>query len=170
MIIIYTPEGGEPEHYDARTVLVSEASIVSRTLDQKWAEIKKGVEEEDPEAMRGVVWILKKRHNATLRYGDFDPGVEEMVTRLDKREVRTYVTEAVAVASLNPDITPEQIRLALVELPPLAVDPQHALAVIEELVTDPKGEPDPKADGPSSSPSPTSSLPEIDTSAALPIS
>lgn len=138
MIIVYTPAGGEPEHYDARTLKVSEVSIVSRTIDQKWPAIKDGLAEDDLDAMRGIVWVIKKRSQPSLRFGEFDPGVDEMGTRLDKTEVENYVREAVAIASQDPDVTGAEIALALKGLPAVAFDPEHAEATIKKLSEDPK--------------------------------
>jgi hypothetical protein len=62
LIIVYTPAGGEPEQYDARSLRTSEASIVQRTIDMKWqAILESGLETDDLDAMRGIVWVLKKR-------------------------------------------------------------------------------------------------------------
>ena len=138
MIIVYTPAGGEPEHFDARSLLVSEVSIVQRTIDLKWPQIKEGIAEDDPEVLRGVAWILKKRHHPNLRFGEFDPGIEELAVRLDKTEVENYVTEAVGIAMSNPEVTGEEIAEALQHLPPVAMDPAHAEAFIKELTADPK--------------------------------
>lgn len=140
MYIVYTPKGAEPEHFDARSLLVSEVSIVSRTIDLKWPKIKEGIAEDDPEVLRGVVWVLKKRSQPSLRFGEFDPGIEEMVTRLDKDEVENYVTEAVGIAMQNPEVTGEQMADALQHLPPVAMDPAHAEAFIKELTAAPKDE------------------------------
>ncbi|MET4925462.1 hypothetical protein P3L51_24435 [Streptomyces sp. PSRA5] len=139
MIIVYTPAGGgEPEQYDQRDLLVSEASIVSRTIDKTWGEIKQGLGEEDLDSMRGIVWVLKKRHNPTLRFKDFDPGVDDMSTRFDKREIVDYVRNAVAVRASEPDVTMEQIAHILRELPDAAADPEHARATIAELTAEGK--------------------------------
>lgn len=177
MIIIYTPADGEPEEYDARSLKVSEASLVQNTIGMKWAEISKGLEVEDLDAMRGIVWVLKRRGNPNLRIGDVDPGVDEMVTRWSRREVTDYVEEAFRIADTNPEATREDIALALVELPRAAADPEHAKQLIAEMTKAPKDQPEeapavaPLAEaGGSSSPSPTSSLPETSTSDSSPIS
>lgn len=151
MIIVYTPADGEPEHYDARTLKVSEVSIVSRTVDMRWPEIKQGLADDDLDAMRGIVWVLKKRSQPSLRFGEFDPGVDEMVTRLDKTEVEEYVAGAVALARQDPSVTSEDIAGALAQLPAAAVDPEHAERIIREMTEDPK---DSAAPGPDSVPSP----------------
>lgn len=144
MIIVYTPAGGEPEHYDARSLKVSEASIVARTVDQPWQQIRdEGLRNEDLDAMRGIVWVLKKRTQPSLRFGEFDPGVEEMVTRFDKTEVENYVTAAVPLARAE-GLDDEAILASLSKLPDAAIDPEHCEATIRRIVADPKGEPHPR--------------------------
>lgn len=174
MIIVYTPAGGEPEHYDAKSLLVSEVSIVSRTIDMRWPAIKEGLAEDDLDAMRGIVWVLKKRNQPSLRFGEFDPGVSDMVVRLDKTEVENWVAEAVRIATQDPEVTREQIANAMKDLPGMALDAAHAQAVIKEMAEDPKDdEPQERAalpsdDGPSLSLESTSS--ELSTSASSPTS
>lgn len=136
MIIVYTPADGEPEHYDARTLLSSEASIVARTIDMKWPQVKEGLSDDDLDAMRAVVWVLKKRHAPTLRYGDFDPGVDELTTLYDKREIEDWVDNGFTLGLANPDVTVEQIVLALGGAPTSAVDPEHARAYIEKCAAE----------------------------------
>ncbi|MFJ9318245.1 hypothetical protein [Streptomyces globisporus] len=133
MIVVYTPAGGEPEHYDAKTLLTSEASIVARTVDMKWPEIKNGLLDEDLDAMRGVVWVLKKRQQPTLRFGEFDPGVESMVTRYDKDETESWFDAAFHLVGVDPETTAERVAIGLREAAPDAVaDVEHALAYIEK--------------------------------------
>lgn len=166
MIIVYAPAGGEPEQYDARSLRVSEAGIVSRTTDMKWADIQTGLQSDDLEAMRGIVWVLKKRGEPSLRYGDFDPGIEELYTRLDHDEVRSTIEAALTVAALNPGATAEDVRTALADLPHIAADREHAERLIEEMAADPKDAPAPSPAASSGSPSetPTSSLSAPSTS------
>lgn len=137
MIIVFTPAGGEPEHYDARSLKVSEASIVSRTIDQPWDQVKAGLPNEDLDAMRGIVWVIKKRSQPSLRFGEFDPGVEEMVTRYDKAEIENWVTNAVAIAR-SEGLDEAQTREGLAKVPDAAADPAHAEATIERILSDPK--------------------------------
>jgi hypothetical protein len=178
LIVVYTPGGGEPEHYDASTLRVSEASIVQRTIDMKWQEILKGLEEDDLDAMRGIVWVIKKRSNPSLRLGEFDPGVGEMTSRMDRREVEAYVDSAFATLATDSELTPEMVASILMErLPDIAADPEHARALIEAKAKGPK-----ESDGETpneqleetrpeaSSPSPTSSSPEVPTSDSSPTS
>ncbi|MFF3643375.1 hypothetical protein [Streptomyces sp. NPDC002564] len=176
MIIVFTPAGAEPEHYDATTLRVSEVSIVQRTIDQKWGEIQKGLAVEDLDAMRGIVWVIKKRSEPSLRWGDFDPGVTEMVTRMDKQETRSYIDDALRIMAEDPELTREAVMAAMADLPAACVDPEWAEAQIAAAVAEaPKEEPEPPTPdegipAPSPSPSPTSSTPEMSTSDSSPTS
>jgi hypothetical protein len=148
LIIIYTPADGEAEHYDAKDLLVSEAAIVQRTIDMKWGEIQQGLEHEDLDAMRGIVWVQKKRRQPTLRFGDFDPRVDEMVTRMSRREVTDYVENAFGMVGTDPELTVEKVAEILSELPDTAAaDPEHARALIEQMAKGPKEDPEPEPEG-----------------------
>lgn len=138
MIIEFTPEGGEPEQYDARSLRTSEASIAQRTTDMKWGEIEQGLESDDPEAMRVIVWVLKKRAEPSLRYGDFDPLIGEMTTRMSKREVTDYVENAFAVAETDSDVTRDDVVTVLQRIVKVAADPEHAERIIAEMAQVPK--------------------------------
>ncbi|WP_327710023.1 hypothetical protein OG912_16745 [Streptomyces sp. NBC_00464] len=161
MIIVYTPEGGEPEQYDVRTLLSSEASIVGRTIDKTWPAIKEGLPLDDLDAMRGIVWVLRKRHAPTLRFAEFDPGVEELTTRYDKREIEDWVNNGFAYRATDPTVTIEQVVLALAEVPEAAADPEHARAYIEKCQAEAEGkDPSPAGEASAASeaaPEPTTS-------------
>ncbi|MEU9661932.1 hypothetical protein [Streptomyces chartreusis] len=175
MIVVYTPEDGEPEHYDATTLRVSEAAIVQRTVDMKWQEIALGLEQDDLDAMRGIVWVIKKRSQPTLRFGDFDPIITELTTLMDNKEVAAWLDRAWAATEGDPGVTPEKFaEIVLKELPGISADPEYARALIAEKTAAPKEdvpEPSPPAvtAGPES-PSPTSSTPETSTSGSSPTS
>lgn len=159
LIVQYTPDGGEPEQYDARSLRTSEASIVQRTAGLKWGDIEEGLKTDDPESMRVIVWVLKKRAEPTLRYGDFDPMVSEMTTRMDRREVADYVENAFSVAETDSEVTRDQVAALLQRIVSVAADPEHAEQLIAEMKKDPKEQEDdqPQPEGQESpSPSPTS--------------
>ncbi|MER5678693.1 hypothetical protein ABT081_17300 [Streptomyces sp. NPDC002238] len=168
MIIVYTPAGGEPEQYDARTLLASEASIVARTIDQKWPAVKEGLPDEDLDAMRAVVWVLKKRSAPTLRFGEFDPGVDEMVTRFDKAEVENWVDGAFNLMGTDPKVTAEAVAHALRDVPDAAADPEHATAYIEKRHAEASEgkDPAPDAEATGSVPARTKSAKKTSTSSA----
>lgn len=144
MFIVYDPQDGEPEHFDARTLRVSETSIAQRTIDRKWGEIEQGIRDEDLECLRVVAWIIKKRSQPSLRFGEFDPLIGELYMRLDKDEVVAWLEGAMAIAAASPDATADDIRVAVAGFPNAALDREHAERMIEEMVTDPKDEPDPQ--------------------------
>ncbi|MFG2144134.1 hypothetical protein ACGFRG_08030 [Streptomyces sp. NPDC048696] len=171
MIVVYTPPDGEPEQYDARSLRVSEASIVSRTTGQKWKDVVQGLQDEDLDAMRAVVWVIKKRSHPGLRLGDFDPGIEEMVTRWDQDETADFVRRAIALADSDPEVTRDDLDEAWRKAIAAAADPAHAEATIKEMTEAPKDEarsPRPQATDPS--PSQTSSPPEAAISDSSPTS
>jgi hypothetical protein len=176
VIVVYTPEGGEPEHYDANSLKVSEAAIVQRTVDMKWQQIKEGLEQDDLDAMRGIVWVLKKRTQPALRFGEFDPGVDEMTSRMDAKEVAAYVDSAFAACERDDELTPDTVAAILTErLPTIAADPDHARRLIEAKAKGPKetAEADvvvTKTADDTSSPNQTSSTPEPSISDSSPTS
>ncbi|MEU0716842.1 hypothetical protein ABZ498_06625 [Streptomyces lavendulocolor] len=175
MIIVYAPVGGETEQYDARTLKVSEASICSRTADMKWGAIKQGIADEDLESMRVVVWVLKRRSQPSLRYGDFDPGVEELYSRFDRDEIAQWVNGAVSVVEASQTGTAQDLVKALAGMPSAALDREHAEALIQKAVEE--FEPGPKEEpaediptSPHASLSTTSAESEPSTSASSPTS
>lgn len=91
MIILYRPEGADEQQFDVRSVRTSEAQIVARTTDMTWTEIKAGIRDDDPTALRGIAWILLKRETPTLRWSEFDPLIGDLATRFDDREVGEFV-------------------------------------------------------------------------------
>lgn len=165
MIIVYAPAGGEEQHFDARTLRVSEVSIVSRTIEQKWPQIQQGLADEDLDAMRGVAWVLAKRTTPSLRFGDFDPGVDELSTRMDKAEIESYVTGAVLIARQEPDVTEEKVR-TLVEGVVLAaaLDTEHAQRTIDKALAEAPKDQSETADPSSGDPTPASTSSEPSTS------
>jgi hypothetical protein len=174
VIVVYTPEGGEPEHYDASSLRVSEAAIVQRTVDMKWQEILSGLEQDDLDAMRGIVWVIKKRTQPGLRFGEFDPGVTELTSRMDNKEIQRWLDAT--LDAVDPELDWETIEGIIgPRLAEVAVDPEYARQLLDARATVPKetaedsGRPVTE-EGDSPSPSPTSSTPETSTSDSSPTS
>lgn len=166
MFIRYMPEGGEQEDLDVRSLRTSEASIVQRTIGLKWSEVEEGFKTDDPEVLRGVAWVLKKRSEPSLRFGDFDPLIGELATRLDQREVTEHVENVFAVALEDGNVSREAAAQVCRRIVPAAADPEHAERLIDEMSQDPKDEAAPEEalqDGEDLSPS-DSSTTEISTS------
>lgn len=133
MIIIYSPEGTEPEHFDAGRMRASEIQIIERTADARWDDIREAMSDGDINAMRVVAWAVKKRTEPALRYSDFDPWEGELRVRLDGREVHAYAERIVAKYGDNPD----DLAAAFDELRDSAADPEVAEKAIAD-VTAPK--------------------------------
>ncbi|MEW2567629.1 hypothetical protein [Streptomyces sp. NPDC047070] len=177
MFVVYTPPfGAEPEHYDASSLRVSEASILQRVVEMKWHDVLRGLEQDDLEAMRGIVWVIKKRSMPSLRFDDFDPGVNDMVARMDNGEIERWIDNMLSMADEDLDwasveeIVADRVKAA-------ALHPEHALAYLKSQAPGPKvptpvegedqeAEPEglPEAATQEQSPSPTSSEPETPTS------
>ena len=127
MIVQYAPEGGDAERYDVRKLLTSEASAVGRALGMKWPEVKEALGEDDPEAMRAVAWVMRKRQDPQLKFGDFDPGVDEVSSLWDRKEIDSFVTEAFKVQGKD-----EERDVFMRILVRNAADQAHAEALIKE--------------------------------------
>ncbi|MGW4703269.1 hypothetical protein [Streptomyces sp. NPDC004285] len=136
MLIVYTPADGEAEQLDIRSVRVAESSIISRNMDTTWKQVKERLADDDPEAMRMVALILKRRRQPSLKLEDFDPLVDELTVRLDKTEVEQWATEA--IGALDDIATPEQALVFLQPIIDAAVDADFARDLITRLVTAPK--------------------------------
>lgn len=150
MIIIYAPENGEEQHLDAGKLRASEIQIVERTAACRWKEIKAELRNGEMNATRTVAWVIKKRTEPGLRFGDFDPWEGELRVRLDAREVRAYAEAFFETYSSNPD----DLADAFDELRESAFNREDAEAAIAD-VTAPKA-PAPEAE-PVSPASPTES-------------
>jgi hypothetical protein len=169
VIVVYTPEGGEPEHFDASSLRVSEAAIVQRTVDMKWQEILAGLEQDDLDAMRGIVWVIKKRTQPALRFGEFDPGVTELTSRMDNKEIQRWLDAT--LDAVDPELDWETIEGIIgPRLAEVAVDPEYARELLGARATVPKetaedsGQQPEETPADSPSPSPTSPTPETSTS------
>lgn len=137
MIVVYTPEVGEAEQFDVRKILTSEATIVANTVGVSWAQIKGALIEDDPGALRGIAWVMRKRTNPTLRFKDFDPPLDELVARWDRREVGDYIA-----AAYQADATDEERADAFRILVNNAVDAEDAQAQVDAAAAEadaPKG-------------------------------
>lgn len=137
MIVVYTPKGGTPEHYDAKDLLMSEGRIVERATDMKWVQVEAGLMQDDIEALRGVAWIHRKRAEPDLRYTTFDPRIGELKAKFDADEV----AEMAADIAANPRASEDDRQDGLRELEQRALDPAAAAIVIKDITAGPKEEP-----------------------------
>lgn len=128
MIIQYLPEDGEPRKFDARRLRASEVQIVERTADMKWADVRAGLRAGDVTSVRTVAWVLKRRDEPSLRLSDFDPFDDELVVRLDEREVEGFAAELFATYKDDP----ENLAEAWAELRDAAYDKDACEVAIKE--------------------------------------
>ncbi|MFJ6810659.1 hypothetical protein ACIQRK_32425 [Streptomyces anulatus] len=137
MIIIYSPEGGEPERLDAGRLRASEIQIAERTADRPWDVLKGSLVDCDVTALRTLAWVIKKRADPSLRFSAFDPFEDELKVRLDARETHRYAAEMFARYGHDP----VELAGAWEELREAADDPAIADAAIKEQTDGPKAEP-----------------------------
>lgn len=139
MIIIHTPDGGEPERLDAGRLRASEIQIAESNSDRPWALLKGGLVDGDITAIRVLAWVIKKRQNPTLRLSAFDPFEDEVQVKLDAKETHRYAAEMFARYGKDP----EELAGAWAELREAADDPAIADAAIKEQTGGPKAEASP---------------------------
>ncbi|WP_328920643.1 hypothetical protein OG911_27975 [Streptomyces sp. NBC_00208] len=155
MIIVHTPEGGAEQRFDTRKLLTSEASIAGKAIGMTWPGIREALNEDDPDAMRAIAWVMSKRENPQLRFGDFDPAVDELTVKWDHREISDRVAEAAKVQA--PEEERDLFHRVLIRN---AADPAAAEALIKEYAD---GGPKEPAD-----PNPTSMTSDSSTSDSSP--
>lgn len=129
MIIEYTPEGAETEVLDAGRMRASEVQIIERTADMKWDAVRAGLREGDVTAVRTVAYVLKRRAQPALRLADFDPFEDEIVVRLDAREVENMAADIFEVFGDKP----EDLAAAFDELREAAFDREACELAIKEV-------------------------------------
>ncbi|MFJ5893793.1 hypothetical protein [Streptomyces californicus] len=128
MIIIYTPEGGEPERLNAGRLRASEIQIAESNSNRTWDELQVGLRTRDITTLRVLGWVIKKRTDSTLRLTAFDPFEDELMVKLDSSEVYRYAAELFAEYGKSP----EDLAGAWEELREAADDPAVADAAIKE--------------------------------------
>jgi hypothetical protein len=144
VIITYSPEGAEPQHFNVGRLKTSEIQIVERTADRRWAEIQNAMSNGDPTAMRVAAWIVKMRQEPTLRFKAFDPWEDELRVSLDRRECGAYAQQLLDKFGDDPDTLAE----AWEELRNSAFDTADADAAIADVTAPkdpaPPAEPEPE--------------------------
>ncbi|MBP2583400.1 hypothetical protein J3A78_003878 [Streptomyces sp. PvR006] len=172
MLIVHTPADGPVERYDFRTVRTSEASTITSlvTADLAWQQVRQQLRDEDPDVMRVVAFVLKKRSDESLRIADFDPLVGELAVKLDRREIEEWATIA-AEKIVSVELPPAVLEASLSSILDEADDVEHARATIQKLISGkfPAGPAEPTTE--SSDPTPAESTSsEASSSASSPTS
>ncbi|MFH9012543.1 hypothetical protein ACH4C6_14280 [Streptomyces sp. NPDC017943] len=146
MIIEYSPEGSEPQVFDAGRLRASEIQVIERTADGRWPLIKQAMSDGDIGALRTVAFVIKKRSEPALRFADFDPFEGELRARLDAREVRGYAERIFAKYGQSPDDLAE----AFDELRDAAADREACEQAIADVTAPKAPEPDEDQTSPAS--------------------
>lgn len=137
MIIVHTPADGEAEaeRFDFRSVRTSEASIITSLVSAEltWQQVKARLHEDDPDVMRVIAYVIKKRSNPSLRIVDFDPAVDELAVKLDRKEIDDWAAIA-AERIATFDGPSEMAELALGTILDEADDVDYARATIQRLL------------------------------------
>lgn len=137
MIILYTPEGAEPERLDVGRLRASEIQIAESNSDRPWDQLKAGLLDGDITSMRVLAWVILKRRTPTLRLSAFDPFEDELKVKLDARETHRYAAEMFAQYGGDP----VELAGAWDELRVAAEDPAVAEAAIKEQTESQSGGP-----------------------------
>ncbi|MFI8254077.1 hypothetical protein [Streptomyces filamentosus] len=136
MIIVHTPEDGSPvERFDCRSIRTSEASVITSlvTDDLTWQQVKDRLHEDDPDVLRVIAYVIKKRSQPSLRINDFDPPVDALKTKLDRREIETWADLAAEKVATF-DGPPEVMELSLSPILDAADDVDHAKAMLQKVL------------------------------------
>jgi len=105
----YRPDGGEPHRWslDFGKFLDVEAAAIERVLDMPWDEAIKRLVNGWFEPRKAFVWILLKREQPTLRYGQMKLRVDQIEGGFDDEEiddlVRTVRTSPQRFADITDD-------------------------------------------------------------------
>ncbi|RSS59782.1 hypothetical protein [Streptomyces sp. WAC01280] len=135
MLIVHSPADGEVERFDFRSVRTSEASIITGLVsaDLNWQQVKQRLADEDPDVLRAVAFVIKKRSHPSLRIADFDPLVGELGVRLDRKEVEEWA-EIAAERIAETELPAEVIEMSLSTILDEADDTDHARETIQRLL------------------------------------
>lgn len=74
MILTFTPDEGEKQEWRFRgdKLMTTEAEAVEKVTGMSYAEFGERLLQGNPTARRAVVWVLRKRTEPTLRFGEVD--------------------------------------------------------------------------------------------------
>jgi hypothetical protein len=146
VIIFYEPADGVHQRFEAGKgrLRASEIQIIERTAGEPWGTIKEAISAGNLNAMRVVVWAIKKRSQPALKFAEFDPYEGELYSRLDELETRGFAEAFVAKFAGEP----EKLAEAFEELRESAETVEVADMVIAEVTAPkdpaPKPEPEPE--------------------------
>jgi len=113
MIIVYAPRDGETHRWNMKEVriLSTEAEAVERVTDLEWDKARAKVLKGSMLALRAIAWVLMKRQEPALRYGEFVPEAGELGYEWDADERAVIRANIVS----DDDLAPGEKALILAE-------------------------------------------------------
>jgi hypothetical protein len=89
VIIVYRPDEGEERRWDLSQtrIMAVEAEQVERITDLTWNQARERLADGSMRALRAIAFVLLKRDQPTLRYGEFNPPASALDWEFDTGEL-----------------------------------------------------------------------------------
>jgi hypothetical protein len=113
MLFVYKPEGIDPLkwEFDADKLLSPEAEAIEKHTGMTYGEWKRAVVDESVRALHGLLYVMLKRKNATLKWDEVEFSMSEVDFELDDDEAAEAVTNLEARAVVGDGLTPQEVAL-----------------------------------------------------------
>lgn len=102
MIIIYTQPDGTVEQVSTDSLSALESASIEDAMDgTSWRTVENRLRDQDPTAMRAVLWAVRKRTEPQLAFADFDvPGWKRRLKARIERQDIDEVFDSILVEAL----------------------------------------------------------------------
>jgi hypothetical protein len=149
MLITYDKPDGTVEQVSTNDLSAIESADIEEVLDgASWRQIEDRVSDQDPTAMRAVLWVVRKREQPNLAFSDVDvPGWRRRLkARIERQEIDEVLQNLLAedLAKVSED---SAIQVMLPHLRKLAHDKTDVGAALEALGKGHLGKPTPASEG-----------------------
>lgn len=136
MIVSYRHEDGTVDEVSTDDLSAIESSVIESATGLDWDDVDSALRQQQPTAMRAVLWAFRKRQQPTLRFTEFDlPGWKRRTkARLEYPEILDMAEALVK----NPESTDEIVERMTGFMRTLAHDEADVDKAFEELA--PKGQ------------------------------
>lgn len=114
MLITYAPDEGDKREWQfkGRTLMATEAEAIEKATGIDWGEFSGKLMSGSPTAKRGLLWVLMKREEPTLRYTACDFPVGSVDVELDEEEK----ADLRAAIRRSPSLSDKERQEALAQL------------------------------------------------------
>jgi hypothetical protein len=136
VIVSYRHDDGTVEEVSTDDLSAIESSVIESATGLDWDDVDSALRQQQPTAMRAVLWVFRKRQQPTLRFTDFDlPGWKRRTkARLEYPEILD-MAEALLK---SPESTDEAVERMTGFMRVMAHDEADVDKALEELA--PKGQ------------------------------